>query len=896
MQPLLRRAGASVRLLDSIARPLFGDDIFVSYSRRDTDYALRLANSLVDKGLSPYLDQWASTVGAQLPWSLKRALTRASMMVVIATCHSAISTNVEAEIREFLLTFRAICIVDVGSAFSKARWRHLVPGLEPIPEEHSALEAGLPSAEMVKRLLESVRFVRARRRIRTLAFVALALISTGAVASLYLGNDARLAKIRANGETRRAEEAAKRANLASDREKLASRNARESESERDSARSETEELEKRSNSIKFATRSREVIDVNPLAGLRFGLRALEPTPTPEAEAALRFALAAPRPSQVLEGQYREISFGRDWLLTIGKDGRVSVWDYHAGQRYLRLDAEDVITAEWNRDGTGVIVTTSVGRVEAWDVATRSRTCLMQFEAGSVQHASFDDSDGTILTAHSDGTIRRTRCGASAQELNRFQINAPAVRVWFLGDVLTVWAKDESGGYQRLAWRRNQETDLTALGPFSEIYVEPPAKGTDRYAVLPDQIQDLDRLEQLGSIFKFSGRHLAVSNDGQSAVTGWQHTATVWNVWTKQAALQLSSHETNVTEATFSPDSKQVATLTEAGVVRVWHLPSRMLTTGSDQATMKRVTSMSFSKDGTTLATGDAWGGFLLWDLGSGRAKDVREGPKMLSAARSRVSFSSDDKLLLTSTEQGHVEVWDWRSGVLLASRELPVGSIPRFSSSGAVLVTAPKVGGVLLLNMKTGLIRQFEPNRNYCNAVMTPDEEFVIAVNLEGAVTVRRVADWTVVSYLQNPPGGCSELEVDETDSDYVLVFNRDKALFWRWLSKARAIQLEEPGQPIVDAKIDVATSLVTLATLSDVRLYDISDFARLQQMSDAGTENNAVGFRRNDHLVAVCQEALGTGYYVLLRQCLGCVSRDRLGGTARGAISKLTKEYRKWK
>jgi hypothetical protein len=84
----------SERIPDAIARPLFGDDVFISYSRKDSAYVLRFANELLARGLSPYVDQWASPLGAELPTSLKRALRRSSMLVVIATPDSAVSENV----------------------------------------------------------------------------------------------------------------------------------------------------------------------------------------------------------------------------------------------------------------------------------------------------------------------------------------------------------------------------------------------------------------------------------------------------------------------------------------------------------------------------------------------------------------------------------------------------------------------------------------------------------------------------------------------------------------------------------------------------------------------------------------------------------------------------------
>src|SRR5262249_19076255 len=130
----LRDPGATERLRDRVGRLVFGTDIFISYSRRDTSYVLSLGNALVAKGMSPYIDQWASPVGAELQPSLKRGLARASMLVVVATESSVESANVELEVRRFLTKERPVCIIDVGGTLMRAGWAEVVRGPQPIPE------------------------------------------------------------------------------------------------------------------------------------------------------------------------------------------------------------------------------------------------------------------------------------------------------------------------------------------------------------------------------------------------------------------------------------------------------------------------------------------------------------------------------------------------------------------------------------------------------------------------------------------------------------------------------------------------------------------------------------------------------------------------------------------
>ena len=57
-------------IIEKIRRFLFGDDIFISYSRVDSTYALTLANELTKRKLSCFLDQWGTPPGEKLPKEL----------------------------------------------------------------------------------------------------------------------------------------------------------------------------------------------------------------------------------------------------------------------------------------------------------------------------------------------------------------------------------------------------------------------------------------------------------------------------------------------------------------------------------------------------------------------------------------------------------------------------------------------------------------------------------------------------------------------------------------------------------------------------------------------------------------------------------------------------------
>jgi WD40 repeat protein len=152
-----------------LVRSVSGDDLFISYSRRDgTTYATGLADELTQRGLRCRLDLWETEPGRELPAPLKRAIRRSNMCVVVATEHALRSRQVECEIREFLTTRRHVIPIRFPVVADDATWLSLIEGLPFADEDDmSSLESGNPSPAVVARIEKSFQFRRHNQRLRT---------------------------------------------------------------------------------------------------------------------------------------------------------------------------------------------------------------------------------------------------------------------------------------------------------------------------------------------------------------------------------------------------------------------------------------------------------------------------------------------------------------------------------------------------------------------------------------------------------------------------------------------------------------------------------------------------------------------------------------------------------
>lgn len=198
-------------------RFFFGDDVFVSYARHDSDYALRLADELTRRNLSCFLDQWGTPPGVELPPELVERLKKSTLLVLIGTRRAAASENVMKEVVEFKKTGRPIIpitFVDeevfasirdgripegLTGTLEAASWYGEIAGIARTVESRAALKAGRegetvkPSSQVITRVVNAEGFVSRNTRLRrvfkaTLLSLLALLVAAGVVTTLLVSN------------------------------------------------------------------------------------------------------------------------------------------------------------------------------------------------------------------------------------------------------------------------------------------------------------------------------------------------------------------------------------------------------------------------------------------------------------------------------------------------------------------------------------------------------------------------------------------------------------------------------------------------------------------------------------------------------------------------------------
>jgi len=194
--------------------------------------------------------------------------------------------------------------------------------------------------------------------------------------------------------------------------------------------------------------------------------------------------------------------------------------------------------------------------------------------------------------------------------------------------------------------------------------------------------------------------VAYSPDGQRIAScssiGRVH---IFNAVNGQLTLELEKQETPIVSVTFSPDSNTLVTGSADNVVKFWNATNGRLIRTINSAIAGQLQSLSYSPDGNMLAIGFGYGplvgGVQVYNARNGEfiyMPEMNERREWDDRGIYSVEFSKDGSILAAGSAWGRVYLWEARTGTYL--REWTCGSFS-ISLDLGVMMGASDVNGII---------------------------------------------------------------------------------------------------------------------------------------------------------------------------------------------------------
>ena len=176
--------------------------------------------------------------------------------------------------------------------------------------------------------------------------------------------------------------------------------------------------------------------------------------------------------------------------------------------------------------------------------------------------------------------------------------------------------------------------------------------------------------------------VALSSDGHLLLIGSDDGASLVDVRSGAAMMNLPAHGSPITAVALTQDGAEAATGDQKGRVAVWAIGAEPSVT-REWSFGTRVTALAFSADGARLAAGGE--GTQVWNVRDGKAVGSRLDRGWVNATE----FAHNGAWLLTvQGESGRAEVWNYERGVPIGK---PVDAGPMFGSA-----SLDDTGGLLM--------------------------------------------------------------------------------------------------------------------------------------------------------------------------------------------------------
>ncbi|MFN6124881.1 MAG: TIR domain-containing protein [Dolichospermum sp.] len=343
-------------------------------------------------------------------------------------------------------------------------------------------------------------------------------------------------------------------------------------------------------------------------------------------------------------------------------------------------------------------------IRLWNVETGKKISTIQRDGGTIKSLSFSPNGKTLAFGGNDETIKLwdVKIGKEIKTFNgRHLDTVNGLSFSPDGKILASGSDDQTIKLWDVETGKEISTFKGHTGGIMDVSFSPDGKilasGSDDQTI---KLWDVNTGKETRTPLKHTEPvfTVAFSRDGKTLASGGKDKKiTLWDLKTGKKSHTLEGHDNYVYSLDFGSDGKTLASSSSDNTIKLWNLKTHkpIETLYGHDDTVKQV---RFSPDGKILASGSWDSTIKLWDL----AKELTPSLQGHDSSVYNVSFSPDRKTVASGSSDDTIKLWNVKTrqeiGTLKGHNGLVLSV--NFSPDGKTLASGGADNIIKLWNVK----------------------------------------------------------------------------------------------------------------------------------------------------------------------------------------------------